>query len=110
HQTEHLSAGGAIRRAHLGLEVHLRGDACQLPDAVLTRLEAVGSSAGVVDWPRRSGALHSLFQLRAHREASLLVAAQIAHDVYEPDPTARASNGWRAASWAAMDYRAVKEI
>jgi len=63
-----------------------------------------------MDWLERGGALHSLFQLCAHRETPFLVTAPIARDVYQPDPTARASNGWRTTSWKAMDYRAMKGI
>src|SRR5215813_12840787 len=62
-----------------------------------------------MDGTGSGGALHSLFQLRAHRETTILVATSIARDVYKPDPPACAPYGWRATSEAAMDYCGVKE-
>src|SRR5262245_2027538 len=108
-QTEHLFAGGAIRRAHFGLEVRLCGDTGRLLDAVSARPEAVGGAAGVVDGTGSGGVLHCLFQLRAHRETTILVATSIARHVYKPDPPACAPHGWRATWEAAMDYYGVKE-
>ena len=75
----------------------------------LLDLKLWGGAAGVVDGPGSGGALHCLFQLRAHRETNLLVATSIARDVYKPDPPACAPHGWRATSEAAMDYCGVKE-
>ena len=57
----------------------------------------------------RCDALHSLLQLRAHRETTILVATSIARDVYKPDPPACAPHRWRATSKAGMDYCGVKE-
>ena len=55
------------------------------------------------------GALHSVFQFRAHRETTILVATLIARDVYKPDPPACAPHRLRATSKAGMDYCGVKE-